>query len=403
MAGGGMTTSTDLAAGAMLSAAELERARATYAAVVRRTPVFSAGSLSRLVGGTIALKAESLQSTGSFKVRGASAKIAGIERGSTAGVVAGSAGNHAQAVAYVARARELPCEVFVPAGAAMSKVAAVRAFGAIVHEGGDSIDACVERARERAGETGMTFVHPYDDLDIVRGQATLGLELVEDVPGLAAVVVPVGGGALASGVALAVKASRPNVQIVGVQAAGSARGAATIADGIAIKQPGALTAQLIERWVDELVLVEEEAIADAMLLLAERAKLVVEGAGAVTVAALMTGAAKPANRGTTVAVLSGGNIDAGLLATLMQWAETGSGRRLRLFTRVSDRPGGLAGLLQAVAGAGANVLEVDHVRDGVARHVRETGIELTLETRGEEHADEICRTLSERGYEVRTG
>jgi threonine dehydratase len=378
--------------------------------VVRRTPVFSAGSLSQLVGGTIALKAESLQRTGSFKLRGACAKVDAIDRKATPGVVAASVGNHALAVAYAARAAGLPCEVFVPTGAPLSKIAAVRAFGAIVHQRGDSVEHCAELARERASPAGMAFAHPFDDPDVIRGHATLGLELLEDVPDLAAVVLPVGGGGLASGVAMAVKRARPDVRIVGVQSAacaplagGAAANGSTIADGIAIKRPGTITRPLIKRWLDDVVAVPEESIADAMLLLTERAKLVVEGAGAVAVAALMTGAVRPPAHGTTIALLSGGNIDAGLLATLMQWAETGSGRRLRLFTRVPDRPGGLAGLLQAVADAGANVLEVDHVRDGVARHVRETGIELTLETRDGEHGDELCAALRQRGYEIVLG
>jgi threonine dehydratase len=252
------------------------------------------------------------------------------------------------------------------------------------------------------------------------------------VPDLAEVVVPVGGGGLASGVAMAVKAVRPDVRVVGVQAeacapfvtgggqAGMAFGpgratgpipsgaaavdgrahVATIADGIAIKRPGELTRPLVERWVDDLVAVSEELIADAMVLLAERAKLVVEGAGAASVAALLSGAARPAPAGTTVAIVSGGNVDAGLLATVAAWAETSSGRRLRIFTRISDRPGGLAALLRAVAEAGGNVLDVEHVRAGVSLHVGETGAELILETRGADHADEICARLRAQGYEV---
>jgi threonine dehydratase len=397
-----------------LEIGDIRAAREAGAGLVRHTPVLSAGSLSAMVGGTVALKAESLQRTGSFKLRGATAKLAALPAGATAGVVAGSAGNHAQSLAYAARARGLPCEVFMPVGAAVSKVAAVRAFGATVHQQGDSVDDCVGFARERAAEAGMAFVHPFDDPLIVAGQATLGLELLDDVPDLAQVLVPVGGGGLASGVAIAVKQARPDVRVVGVQAAScapfieslrrhrpiAATHAATIADGIAIKRPGALTLDLVERWLDDMATVAEDVIAEAMVLLAERAKLVVEGAGAASVAALLSGAVRPAPSGTTVAILSGGNVDAGMLAAIAHWAETNGGRRLRVFTRVSDRPGGLAALLQAVAAAGANVLDVEHVRDGVPLHVRETGVELTLETRGQDHADAICAALAAGGYDV---
>lgn len=413
------------AADSRFSPEALRAARAAGAGVVRHTPVLSSASLSALTGGTVALKAESLQRTGSFKLRGATAKLARLDPDRVAGVVAGSAGNHAQALAYAARARGVPCEVFMPAAAAVSKVAAVRAFGATVHLGGETVDACVAHARERAEEANLVFVHPFDDADVVCGQASVGLELLEDVPDLAAVVVPVGGGGLASGVAMAVKAARPAVRVVGVQAEACApfvtgdaqrpsgtEGAvpsghtearapvATIADGIAIKRPGELTRPLVDRWVDDVVAVSEELIADAMVLLAERAKLVVEGAGAASVAALLSGAARPARAGTTVAIVSGGNVDAGLLASVAAWAETNSGRRLRIFTRISDRPGGLAALLRAVAEAGGNVLDVEHVRAGVPLHVGETGAELILETRGADHADAICARLHAQGYEV---
>ncbi|MBX5469510.1 MAG: threonine ammonia-lyase [Thermoleophilaceae bacterium] len=394
--------------------ADIEAARDAGRGLVRHTPVLSARSLSERVGGTVALKAENLQRTGSFKLRGALAKLASIAPGDGVGVVAGSAGNHAQALAYAARARGLACEVFMPVGAAVSKVASVRAFGATVRQEAESVDDCVAQAREHAAQTGAVFVHPFDDPLIVSGQATLGLELLEDVPDLAQVVVPVGGGGLASGVAIAIKDARPEVRVVGVQAASCApfieslrrhrpvasRHATTIADGIAIKRPGELTLGLIERWVDDLVTVGEDQIAEAMVLLAERSKLVVEGAGAASVAALLAEAVRPAPKGTTIAVLSGGNVDIGMLAAVAHWAETTSGRRLRLFTRVSDRPGGLAALLATVARTDANVLDVEHVRDGVPLHIQETGVELTLETRGREHAAAICATLEENGYPV---
>src|SRR3954470_15949846 len=377
-----------------LSRDAIAAARAAGADLVRHTPVLSSRSLSEQCGGTVVLKAENLQRTGSFKLRGALNKLANLE-GATA-VVAGSAGNHAQSLAYAARARGLRCDVYMPQEASVAKVAAVRGFGGDVHLGGESVDDCVERARAHAEETGAVFVHPFDDPDIVRGQATLGLELLEDVPDLGAVVVPIGGGGLISGIAGAVKAAKPETKVIGVRV--DAR--PMIADGIAIKRPGELTGPLIERLVDEVVVAREDDVAEAMVRLLERAKLVVEGAGAVGVAALLAGDVEPAPHGSTAVVLSGGNVDAGVLATVAQRHETAAGRRLLLFTRVSDRPGGLAALLDCVAAAGGNLLSGEHVRDAVPLHVRETGVQLVLETRSAQHAEEIIRALTEAGYEV---
>lgn len=383
------------------------------ARIVRRTPILTSASVSRRCGGTVALKAECLQRTGSFKLRGALNKLRAVA-GRSRGVVAGSAGNHAQSLAYAARHHEVPCEVFMPADAAVSKLEAVRAFGATVHQQGSSVDACVSLARERAAEGGLTFVHPFDDHDVIAGQAGVGIELAESVADLRRVVVPIGGGGLASGVALALRQARPEVELVGVQAAACSPVAAslergepvvagvsqTIADGIAIKRPGEITLPLIERLYDDVATVGEDAIAEAMILLLERSKLLVEGAGAASLAALLSGAVAPAEHGTTVAILSGGNVDVGLLASIAAHEETRAGRRARFFTRVSDRPGGLAGLLAAVAGAHANVIAVEHVRDGVELAVRETGVELTIETRGPAHLERVLRELRGAGYEI---
>jgi threonine dehydratase len=386
--------------------------------LVRHTPVLTSRSLSDECGGTVLLKAENLQRTGSFKLRGALAKVDRIAAaggdGARGAVVAGSAGNHAQSLAYAARARGLSCEVFMPAEASLAKVAAVRGFGGTVQLGGDSVDSCVAAARERAAETGAVFVHPFDDPEIVAGQATLGLELLDDVADLATVVVPVGGGGLIGGVAGAVKAALPGVRVIGVQIdtcsaypASIERGAPvevpggpTIADGIAIKRPGGLTLPLVREWVDDIVVVGENEVAEAMVLLLERAKLVVEGAGAVGVAALLSGAIAPAPRGATVVVLSGGNVDANVLATVALRHETAEGRRLRFFTRVEDRPGGLARLLTRIAQAGGNLVTVTHVREAVPLHIRQTGVDLLLETRGADHAAEIVAVLEEAGYEI---
>ncbi len=398
---------------ARIVAGEAALARQVVAEVARHTPVLSSRSLSEHCGGHVLLKAENLQRTGSFKLRGAVHKLSRLEQ--PRGVVAGSAGNHGQSVAYAARDRGIPCEVFMPREAPVAKVAAVEAFGGAVNLAGDSVDECVAAARERAAETGATFVHPFDDPDVILGQATLGLELLEDVPDLALIVVPVGGGGLISGVAISVKSARPDVRVIGVQVDACAPFPAslaahrpvpcaalpTIADGIAIKKPGEITLPLVERWVDQMVVVREDDIGDAMVWLMERAKLVVEGGGATGVAALLSGEVAAPTTGSTVIVLSGGNVDPGLLAAIAHRHETTAGRRLRLFTRISDRPGGLAALLTQIAEAGGNVVHADHVREAVPLHVRETGVEIALETRGSEHSEAIVAALTEAGYEVR--
>jgi threonine dehydratase len=327
---------------ARISAGESAAAAEVVSTLARHTPLLTSHSLSERCGGRLLLKAENLQRTGSFKLRGAVHKISRLK--DAPGVVAGSAGNHGQSLAYAARAKGLPCEVFMPLEAPVAKVAAVEAFGGIVHLQGDSVDECVAAARARAAQTGAGFVHPF-----------------------------------------------------------TFQARATIADGIAIKRPGDITLPLVRRWVDEMVVVSEEEIANAMVWLLERSKLVVEGGGAAGVAALLAGkvGGGTPSGGATVVVLSGGNVDAGLLAAVAQRNETLMGRRIRLFTRISDRPGGLAALLTLIAEAGGNVVHADHVRDAVALHVRETGVEITLETRSPKHSDEIVAALQQAGYEVR--
>ncbi len=396
-------------------AADIERARAAICDVVRRTPVLASETLSERSGARIVLKAENLQWTGSFKIRGALNKLAALGAGCERGVVAGSAGNHAWALAEAARARGVPCEVFMPSQAPIAKVDGCIALGATVRLVGDSLDDCFAAAHARAEEAGLAFVHPFDDPDVVAGQGTIGLELLEDVGDLAKVIVPLGGGGLSSGIAIAVKSARPEVEVVGVQAGACApftdslvRGepvpvasALTIADGIAVKRPGELTLRLVDEWLDDVVAVGEDEIAEAMVLLMERSKLVVEGAGAVGAAALLGGLVAPAPSGTTVIVLSGGNVDAGMLAAVTRRHETQVGRRLALFTRLPDRPGSLAHLLGCVAAAGANLMEVEHVREGVHLHVRETAVQLVLETRGREHAAMVLEAIAGEGYLAR--
>jgi threonine dehydratase len=398
-----------------VTADDVQRARRAIADVAKRTPVLPSLTLTEQVGADVTLKAESLQRTGSFKLRGALNKLAALGEDCARGVTAGSAGNHAWALAHAARARGVPCEVFMPVEAPLAKVEGCNGLGATVHRGGTSVEDCVAAARERAREAGMAFVHPFDDADVVAGQGTLGLEVLEEVADVAKVVVPVGGGGLASGVAIAMKSARPEIEVVGVQVDTVAaypeslrRGepvevapGLTIADGIAVKRPGELTLGLIAEWIDDVVVVPEDDVAEAMVMLMEKAKLVVEGAGAVGVAALRGGQVAPAAHGTTVVVLSGGNVDAGLLASIARRHESEAGRRVVVLTRVPDRPGSLARLLSLVGEAGANLVDVEHMREGIDLHVRETAVQLVLETRGRAHADEVLARVRDAGYEAR--
>jgi threonine dehydratase len=399
-----------------VTARDAERAAEAISGLVRDTPAIASGELSRRLGAPVVLKAESLQLTGSFKIRGASYKLSRLTQAEReAGVVAASAGNHAQAVALAASRLGVAATFCMPAGAALAKVAAVRQYGGEVRFVEGSYDEAGEAARELAEAERRTLVHAFDDLDVIAGQATVGLEVARDVPDARLVVVPLGGGGLASGVALAAKSRLDDVRVVGVQAEAcapypsslaarrpiGARSAQTIADGIAVKRPGELTLPLVERFVDEVVTVSDDEIAQAMVLLLERAKLVVEGAGAAGVAALMHGHVEPPSEGTVCAVLSGGNVDASLLAECIRLGETAAGRRMLLSTVVPDRPGALAGLVRVVADHGANVVDVEHVRDRVDLHVRETAINLVLQTDGPEHGEEILDAVREQGFTVR--
>lgn len=392
-----------------ISQESVRKAREAGRGTVKHTPVTESAALSDMCGGSVVLKAENLQRTGSFKIRGAMNKIATLGDAAASGVVAGSAGNHAQALAFAARKRGIPCEIFVPAGASLSKMESVRSYGATLSEGGDTLDAAVARARDRAAATGMNFCHPFDDPAVMAGQATLGLELLEDIPDLSRVIIPLGGGGLTGGVAWVLKNANPSIEVIGVQVRACAPYAGilpadgpivTLADGIAVKWPGEVTGPVVRRWVDDVVVVDEDSVSDAMVLLMDRGKLYVEGGGAVGVSALMTGAARTAPTGTTCVVLSGGNVDLGAVPGLIRRNETKAGRRLIVFARISDRPGGLAGLLALFAASGANLIEVEHVREGVDLHVRETGVQAVLEVRGPEHADVVIEAARSAGYGI---
>jgi threonine dehydratase len=373
--------------------AEIARARERLEGIARVTPVFGSETLSRLAGRPVHLKAENLQRTGSFKIRGAVNRLAtlsGAER--SAGVVAASAGNHAQAVAWAAREAAVPATIFVPQDAPMAKVEATRSYGAEVVMRGEALEEAIAAAREHVAATGATFVHPYEDEAVVAGQGTIGLELAEQVPEAETVLVPVGGGGLAAGIGLAL---RGTARVVGIRAAPEAF---AIADGIAVKKPGELTGPILEEVLDDVVEVGSREIAEAIVLVLERTKLVVEGAGAVGIAALLD--AKVGGSGPVAVVVSGGNIDASTLITVMRSGLTFAGRHLVVRTWVPDRPGELLRLLELVAKERVNVLDVEHLREGVDIPVGATGIELTLLTRDDPHCEALLDQMRGWGYEV---
>jgi threonine dehydratase len=386
--------------------AEVEAARARLSGKgVRMTPLYSSETFTRLVGRPVHLKAENLQRTGAFKARGAVNKIESLnDEERKAGVVAASAGNHGQAVAWAAREAGIAATIFMPAETPMAKVDATRNYGAMAELTGDAFEDALAAASAYVEATGATFVHPYEDLGVIAGQGTIGLELSEQLPEVETVVIPIGGGGLASGIALALKAVQPTVRIVGVQAAACAPMAGktefgyTIAEGIAVKQPGELTSALLSDLLDDLVTVSDEQISEAIVLLLERAKLVVEGAGAASVAALLTGRVR--GSGPAVAILSGGNIDPTLLIQIMRHGLTLAGRYLVVRTRLADRPGELIKLLSLFAEEHANVVSVEHHREGMDVPVTETEVEATLLTRDQEHCTAILDAMQQRGYVV---
>jgi threonine dehydratase len=378
---------------------DIEAARARLEGVARVTPVYPSETLSRAIGCEVQLKAENLQRTGSFKIRGAYNRISQLdERERAAGVVAASAGNHGQAVAWAAREVGSKARIFMPQDAPMAKVDATRHYGAEVELTGPAIEEALEAAQAYVAESGATFVHPFEDARVIAGQGTIGLELADQVQHIDTAIIPIGGGGLASGIALALRSAKPNVRIVGVQAEGTLPSGSgyTIADGIAVKKPGELTMSILDRVLDEVVAVSDEEISDAIVVLLERTKLVVEGAGAVGVAALLSGKIRPG--GCAVSVLSGGNIDATLLISVMRHGLAVAGRYLVLRTRVPDRPGELATLLTLLAHERVNVVEVEHQRETAGLPVAETGVELTLVTRNEAQCDEIVATMARWGY-----
>lgn len=392
---------------------DVEVARELIRDVAIETPVEYSRWLSTLVGGPVWLKCENLQRCGSFKIRGAYVRLARLtEEERARGVVAASAGNHAQGVALAAQMLGIRSTVFMPEGAPIPKERATRAYGAEVVFHGAVLEESLAAARAFAEETGAVLIHPFDHVDIVAGQGTLGLEVLEQVPDAATVLVPTGGGGLLAGVALAVKEARPSVRVVGVQAAGAAAypssleqgrpvplpSMKTMADGIAVGLPGDVPFAEVRDHVDEVRTVSEESLSRALLALVERAKMVVEPAGAAAVAALLD---EPhAFPGPVVAVLSGGNIDPLLLGKVIRHGMAAAGRYLNLHVTIPDVPGGLAALLMEISRAGANVLEVAHERISPNLNLDEVEVQVQLETRGQQHAEAMLTRLRERGYRV---
>ncbi|WP_432477392.1 threonine ammonia-lyase [Nocardioides sp. GXQ0305] len=392
---------------------ELDAARQLLDGVSVVTPMEESRWLSALTGGQVLLKCENLQRTGSFKTRGAYVRIARLSEEERArGVVAASAGNHAQGVALAAQMLGIKATVFMPEGAPIPKEKATRGYGADVVLHGRYLEDALVRARAFADETGAVLIHPFDHVDIVAGQASAGLEIVEQAPDVETVLVPTGGGGLLSGIALAVKAHRPDVRVVGVQAEGAAafpgslsqgspqalESMQTMADGIAVGCPGEVTFACVRDHVDEIVTVSEESLSQALLALLERAKLVVEPAGAAAVARILD---EPlAHGGRTVAVISGGNIDPLLLSKVIRHGLAAGGRFLYLRVCIPDVPGGLARLLAELGEMGANILEVAHERISPSLSIDEVEVRLQMETRGEPHAEQVLARLRERGYSV---
>jgi threonine dehydratase len=401
----------------MVSYADIRAAEQRIAVHVIRTPLVYSPAISALTGARVYLKLETIQKAGSFKVRGASNKIlANITAARTQGVVAASAGNHAQGVAVAAHAAGVPAMIVMPSWASLAKQEATRSYGATIVIYGSSLEESIGRARELAGE-GRLFLHPYDDDDIIAGQGTVGLEILDDLPATDMIVVPVGGGGLIAGIATAAKAIKPDIRIIGAQAAACpsapeaiAAGSPvrvtaqpTIADGIRVAESGARTFPVLKELVEQVVLATEDEIADAMLLLLERKHIVAEGAGAAPLATLLNGSIAIPPESTVVLVISGGNVDSSQLFRIVRQAMARQGRILRFSVLLEDRPGTLAELLSLIARQGGNILHIDHTQGEGEVPVMMARVEIELETRGREHAGSILGAIGNAGYSVNAG
>ncbi len=382
--------------------------------LIHHTPLTPSRTLREMTGADIYLKAEHMQRSGSFKVRGAGYKISRLpEEGHAAGVIAASAGNHAQGVAIAAAQHHMPCTIVMPENAPLAKVTATQGYGAKVVLHGATYDDAYQRCLELQQESGATFIHAFDDPDVIAGQGTLGLEMLNDLPDADAIIVPIGGGGLISGIAIAARALKPDITIIGVQAAGAAScrtsldaggiqtlpAISTIADGIAVKRPGALTYSIIERLVDDVVLVDDEAIINAVLLLMERSKMLVEGAGAAALAALLSGVVKMPDKKVLVP-LTGGNIDINLVSRFIEHGLASAGRYFVIHTRLTDRPGELMRMLGIIAEMRINVIDVRYQRISSRLPIMQREETITLETRNRAQCDELLRRLRADGYLV---
>ncbi len=392
--------------------AKIKRAAGRLTGVAHHTPLDYSVTFSEMTGNSVYLKLENLQKTGSFKIRGAYNKVMSLDKDERArGVIAASAGNHAQGVAYAAIKAGIRCTIVMPDSAPIAKVMATRGYGADVILATGGYEEAYRFAVHMQKEKGATFVHAFDDIDVIAGQGTVALEIMKDLPGIEAVFVPVGGGGLISGVSFALKSMKPQVRVIGVQATGApgmyishaydkiveSRFASTFADGIAVRRPGEITFDLTEQYMDDIVTVDDEEIAGAIIMLLERSKIVAEGAGAVGLAALL---GKKVNLSgcKTAIILSGGNIDVNTLSLIIERGLVKTGRRIRLSVLAPDRPGSLHKLLAVIANAGANVISVSHDRIKLSVPIKQVEVELALETRDMEHVGQIISKLSQDGY-----
>ncbi len=397
-----------------VSIADIWHAQEVLRKSIAQTPMIHSRTFSAMTGADVYLKAEMLQRAGSFKIRGATYKVSRLTAEQRKhGVITASAGNHAQGVAIAARDAGIPCTIFMPRFAPLAKVTATQSYGAEVVLHGDTYDDASARCMEAQKETGATYIPAFDDADVIAGQGTLGLEILNEQPDVDTLIVPIGGGGLISGIAIAAKSLKPDIRVIGVQASGSGSCRAsldvgevvtlpainTIADGIAVKRPGAITFPIIKALVDDVLLISDEQIINAVLLLLERCKFLVEGAGAIGVAALLSGLIEVRGH-TVVCPLSGGNIDVNLVSRFIQHGLSAAGRFLAIHTLLADRPGELLRLLQVIADEGVNVLDVNHHRLSSHVPIHQVEVILTLETRDRAHCEQLMQVLQERGYQV---
>ena len=396
---------------------DIVKAQELLSGIIRRTSLQTSRTFSGLAGTNLFLKLECLQVTGSFKVRGAFVKISRLSHKQTGyGVIAASAGNHAQGVAYAAMIKKIPCTIVMPENASPAKVAATRSYGAKVIRRGANYDDAWEATQQIAKSEGSTIVHAFDDPDVIAGQGTIGLELLEDLPDVDRIYVPIGGGGLAAGVAIAVKSRKPNVKIIGVESTAFpamkeslAKGSLqwtkrgySIADGIAVKQPGELTHQIVSKYLDDIVLIDDTSIVKTMFLLMERAKLVVEPAGAASLAYLISnGSYVGSRKDKVVTILSGGNVDMYLLGQIVAKGLMQMGRLLKIFILLPDKPGALKSVVDGIAELSVNIVEVEHDRMSAHIPAGTAGVYLSLELENEKHAHRLIEFLKQKGIEFK--